>query len=509
METINWMELQNGSDIRGISTEGITGESVNLTPVKVERIAIAFIHWLSQNKGLHASKLKIGIGRDSRISAESLKYAFMNGVLSTGATIIDCGLTSTPAMYMGTIFEETIYSGSVMITASHLPYNRNGIKFFTNNGGLDKNDISDILLKAAQINPVVKPAQSHESFDLMSLYADFLVTRIRSEVNHPQHYSTPLNGFHIIVDAGNGAGGFFVHKVLKPLGADTSGSLFLEPDGMFPNHVPNPEDDVAIRFIQQAVKIHKADLGIIFDTDVDRAAAVDGRGISINRNSLIALVAAIVLEEHPGSVVVTDSITSDGLTEFIEKELAGKHHRFKRGYKNVINEAIKLNNQGEPCWLAIETSGHGALKENHFLDDGAYLMTKVLIKAAILRINEGKNLNELISMLRHPVESQEFRLKIQDDDFISYANQIIVKLDNFISFIPGWRKVPDNYEGIRVACDNQSGYGWFLLRMSLHDPVMALMVESNVSGGITNILSRLLPFFSTYSALETSTLIYN
>ena len=139
-----------------------------------------------------------------------------------------------------------------------------------------------------------------------------------------------------MVDAGNGAGGFYVDRVLKPLGADTTGSQFLDPDGTFPNHVPNPENKEAMEAICQAVIAHQADLGIIFDTDVDRAAAVDHQGNELNRNRMIALISAIVLQEHPGSTIVTDSITSDGLTQFIEQQLGGKHHRFRRGYKNVI-----------------------------------------------------------------------------------------------------------------------------------------------------------------------------
>ena len=80
---------------------------------------------------------------------------------------------------------------------------------------------------------------------------------------------------------------------------------------------------------------------------------------------------------------MTDSVTSNGLAEFIAGR-GGRHHRFKRGYKNVINEGIKLNSKGEECHLAIETSGHGAMKENYFLDDGAYLVVKVLIQLARL-----------------------------------------------------------------------------------------------------------------------------
>ena len=251
-------------------------------------------------------------------------------------------------------------------------------------------------------------------------------------------------------------------------------------------------------FIQKAVLKNKADLGIIFDTDVDRAAAVDQLGQSINRNELIALIGAIVLEEHPRTTIVTDSITSDGLATFIKKDLQGKHHRFKRGYKNVINEAIRLNENGQECWLAIETSGHAALKENYFLDDGAYLVTKLLIKAAQMRLVENKSLTNLIDRLKAPAESKEFRLKIRVPDFKSYGNHVIEELSRFVATVPGWKMVPDNYEGIRVACDASSGLGWFLLRLSLHDPVIPLNIESDKTGGMAEIAGKLAGFFAKY-----------
>ena len=101
-----------------------------------------------------------------------------------------------------------------------------------------------------------------------------------------------------------------------------------------------------------------------------------------NRNAIVALAAALIADSHPGSTVVTDSVTSRGLTSFLEVSLGLKHLRFKRGYKNVINKSIELNAQGIESYLAIETSGHAAYKENFFLDDGAYLATKIVIAAA-------------------------------------------------------------------------------------------------------------------------------
>ena len=120
----------------------------------------------------------------------------------------------------------------------------------------------------------------------------------------------------IVVDAGNGAGGFFA-ALLASLGADTTGSQFLDPNGLFPNHAPNPEDADAMAALSAAVVRSGADLGLIFDTDCDRGAVVGPDGQEINRNRLIAALAAIVLKECPGGTIVTDSVTSTGLAEFI------------------------------------------------------------------------------------------------------------------------------------------------------------------------------------------------
>jgi phosphomannomutase len=253
--------------------------------------------------------------------------------------------------------------------------------------------------------------------------------------------------------------------------------------------------------ICDAVVREKADLGVIFDTDVDRSAIVDANGNPVNRNALIAMISAVVLSEHPRSTIVTDSITSDGLTKFIETTSKGKHHRFQRGYKNVINESIRLNNAGEESWLAIETSGHAALKENYFLDDGAYLVAKLLVEMAKLN-TEGKTLTNLIEKLEQPVESVELRYVIDDADFGNYGKKVLVELTSKVAYIEGWEIVSPNYEGIRVRCTNPNELGWFLLRMSLHDPVMPLNIESEVVGGVDNIASRLRILLSEYPALK-------
>ncbi|MGB8700823.1 MAG: phosphomannomutase/phosphoglucomutase [Thermosynechococcaceae cyanobacterium] len=509
MQSVNWQSLQNGSDIRGVALAGVPNEPVNLTPEVVHLLGKAFATWLASRLGKSTADLRVSLGRDSRLSGEELLQSVADGIASVGSHGVDVAIASTPAMFMSTVTPGFNCDGAIMLTASHLPFNRNGLKFFTAQGGLSKTDIS-ALLKLAQDHAFdAAPIRGNlTQRNFISIYADQLVQRIRQTVNHPEQYAQPLKGFKIVVDAGNGAGGFFASQVLEPLGADTTGSQFLDPDGTFPNHIPNPENPDAMASIVQAVLDNKADLGIIFDTDVDRCAAVDHLGQAINRNRLIALMSAIVLREHPGSTIVTDSITSDGLTEFIETDLKGVHHRFKRGYKNVIDEAIRLNESGQESWLAIETSGHGAMKENYFLDDGAYLVSTLLIEAARLKL-EGKGLSDLIAHLKEPQESEEFRIKLKRDDFKAYGRTVIDKLQEFAESQHHWAIVPNNYEGVRVSCLAPHEAGWFLLRLSLHDPVIPLNIESNVTGGVSAIQKTLLDFFQPFDGLDLSALQEN
>ncbi|MBO5339543.1 MAG: phosphomannomutase/phosphoglucomutase [Oscillospiraceae bacterium] len=495
---MDYKKLQNGSDIRGVALEGIEGQNVNLTEAVCRNIGRGFALWLRQRLG--RDELRVSVGRDSRLSGPTLAGWLCTAMAQQGIQVTDIGMASTPAMFMSTVSGEKPFDASVMITASHLPFNRNGFKFFTKDGGLEKQDIAAILAFAAgnETTGLTPAAVTGGAF--MDDYAAILVNKVRSATGEQR----PLDGFKVVVDAGNGAGGFYVEKVLQPLGADTTGSQFLDPDGSFPNHIPNPEDAAAMEAIMSAVSANKADLGIIFDTDVDRAGAVLSDGSELNRNRIIAMLAVILLREHPGTTIVTDSITSTGLAAFIAKH-GGVHHRFKRGYRNVINESIRLNNAGQDSQLAIETSGHGALKENYFLDDGAYLVTKLLIELARGK-KEGYTLESLIADLAEPAESKELRLNIIPEDFKTYGQSVLDGLQEYAAKQPGWSIAPNNYEGVRVNLDADHGNGWFLLRMSLHDPLLPLNIESDVPGGVMTIAKELAPFLLSCEGLDTGKL---
>ncbi len=491
---MEYSKLKSGTDIRGEACENPQGLPVTLTDEVVEAIAGAFLKWCEKRLGHPAEGLRIAVGRDSRISGPRILEALKRVFIRYGVQGLDCGLASTPSMFMAV--KNLPCHCSVQITASHHPFYRNGLKFFTEEGGLDSPDISEILAYAQQgLCPEKECPGAWEEVCHMQTYALGLREQIKREVNG-EDYDHPLQGLHIVVDAGNGAGGFYAGEVLEPLGADVSDSQFLEPDGMFPNHIPNPEDKEAMASISQAVVRAKADLGVIFDTDVDRGAAVDSTGQEISRNRLVALASAIALEKAPGGTIVTDSITSDGLKTYIEETLGGRHHRFKRGYKNVINEALRLNKEGTDCPLAIETSGHAAMRENYFLDDGAYLVTKIIIKLAALR-KEGKDLKSLLAPLREAVEEKEVRLPILAEDFRACGQKLIDSLEAYAK-AQSWQIAPDSREGLRVSFPKGEGEGWFLLRLSVHDPILPLNIESDASGGTEQIKEKLLGFFRSH-----------
>lgn len=496
------LAVKNGSDIRGIASKARANENITLTKDVAKALAKAFCVWLGSRVG--KTQVRIALGHDPRISSPLLCEAVANGITSTGHDVVLTGLSTTPSMYKiikDTEWEGGPVHGAIMITASHLPYQYNGLKFFSPDGGIESADLQDIINLAVsyRFQEGIIGKKTHAPY--LDRYAASLVQYVREQTGEMR----PLQGKHIVVDAGNGSGGFFANKVLVPLGADTTGSQFLTPDGTFPYHSPNPEDKHAMQAICEAVSNAKADMGIIFDTDVDRAGAVDCDGTEINRNRLIALISAVLLEQKPGTIV-TDSVTSEGLTKFIEAK-GGKHHRFKRGYKNVINEAIRLNKKGEYTPLAIETSGHAALLENDFLDDGAYVITKLLVAFAKLA-KQGKHLTDLIADLETPKDETEIRIRFFEDcDFKTLGVKVIEDLKAYASKLKYATPAKDNHEGCRVYYNKAHGDGWGLVRMSLHEPIIPIHAESNREFGCLRILKDLYYFLQRYPFLDLSPLL--
>ncbi len=459
-----YLKLQNGSDIRGIAID-FEGEKINLTKDAISQIAYNFKLFLEKKLG--KDDLTVAIGRDPRLSGEKLITYLSDTLIELGVTVLDCSLASTPAMFMANIFEGILSDGSIMITASHLPWNRNGFKFFTGDGGLNKSDIK-FLLEERDIKFTEKKGVLKSCPELMKYYTHHLRDIIEKELG-----KDPLKDLKVLVDCGNGSGGFFVRDVLRPLGADTPGSQFLEPNGRFPNHVPNPENKEALESIISAVRDNDVDLGLIFDTDVDRCVAVDESANPIAKNGIVAL-ASTLISDHSGQTVVTDSVANDLLTKFLKEELNVEHYIFKRGYKNVIDKTIELNKEGIDAPLGIETSGHCAFRENFFLDDGAYLALKIVIKVAKLK-KEGKKISQLIRSLEHYKFSDEIRISVKNGERV--IESISDKLETLDL------KIINSFEGIR--CEFLDG--WCLIRKSLHDPIIVFNIEGNIASKVEDM----------------------
>lgn len=502
--------LISGTDIRGI-VEKYENRDVTLTGKEVKYIAKGFGKWIDQKFGRNAvlenRNIRIAVGYDARNTSEEFSKLIINTLKDMGIDVYNCKMTITPSLFMSTIFEDYKADGGVMITASHLPSYYNGLKFFSPNGGLEKEDIvefldmmgnnnCDCIEKMEKALELEKEKGKLKTKNLSDDYSEYLCDLIRKGSDNGEY---PLEGMRIVIDAGNGAAGFIAEKVIKKLGGDTTGSQFLDPDGNFPNHVPNPEVKEAMESIKKAVLDNNADFGIIFDADGDRSSFIDNKGREINRTNLIALLSDIVLKETPGATIVTDSLTSTGLKKFIE-DRGGKHHRFVRGYRNIINEAKRLTENGQYAPLAIETSGHAAFLENYFLDDGAYMAAKLLIE--LVKSNKkGILFTDVLNELDEPGYELELRFKILGKDFKNIGNEVIKDLEKHVMNVESWVLEKPNYEGVRVNINKEN---WFLLRLSLHEPLLCLNMECINENKAKEILHVLKEFFQNYETIDDS-----
>jgi phosphomannomutase len=327
----------------------------------------------------------------------------------------------------------------------------------------------------------------------------------------------PLAGLRIVLNSGHGSGGFFYH-VLHDLGADVSQCQLLNlPDASFPRGIPNPESDRMVQETTRLCEEIEADIGIMLDTDADRCGFIVPTSSTtfsysphqyqpLNRNRLIALLGRIFSERSPGCAIVTDSVTSEGLSKFLNN-LGVKHVRYLKGYANVIEKAMELTQSGQTnAEVAIETSGHCAMKENGYLDDGTYTAVKVIacLAQVVARDRSYRNLQsdhddesigggissnstkppsnllDLISTLEELEEVKELRISVKDgslettdstfQELCRYIEDACHKSSN------GWELDVDNLEGIRARTTGSHG-GFFMLRKSLHDPLLSLQVE--------------------------------
>lgn len=503
MTMVDYLELRHGANVRGIATALTEDQPIDLTEEVVSNIAKAFCVWLVSHTG--KIKVSVAIGYDARLSSPILCEAAASAILSIGHDVIVTDLSTAPSM--SALLQDDAWKaqypcdGAIMITGGNLPAEYNGLKFFFGDSSLTAEAVESMLAFADTYHYTEPPAIGQRvETSYMDAYAERFVTMIREATKE----ELPLLNKKIVVDAGNGVGGFFVEKVLVPLGADTSGSQYLEPDGTFPHYVPNPENNEIIASLSKAVLDAKADLGILFSADGEGIGLVDQDGSAINRNRFVALLSAIVLAEKPGTIV-TDSITSDGIAKFINTR-GGKHHRFMRGYQNVIDEARRLNGWGEYTPLAIETSGHAAMLENNFHNDSTYLLARLLI-AYVAAANNKQTLSDLIADLEQPVETLEARVLIPNTASVALnATRAICEYEAYALRTSYTTPAENNHEGCRVNYDEKHGNGWAMLRTSSHENDLLVLIESASEHGAIKMAKDLYYFLRDIPYLDVAPL---
>ena len=485
------------SAAHAIGQQSSLATSPPLTPLAAYCFGYALARMLVEGNPSLTQPPQIVIGHDPRTHGKTLVDAFCRGVTSLEGNeevqIYYTGIATTPGISTLCHLRSSQLKAGVAVTASHLPSDRNGFKLFMNGEGftsaqlLQLYEYSTICANEWYNRGILPPTSSHTIHDIentavacsgwvdwMPEYADFLRQSILDEV---QEGDKPLQGYSIVLNAGNGAGGFF-HSVIEDLGA-TVCALHCEPDGNFPNGVPNPEYPPMMEETTRACEECKADLGIMLDTDADRCGFIarnkDGKYEALNRNRLIALLGVLLSQSKPGSTIVTDSVTSEGLSTFLTNNLGLSHVRFIKGYANVIRKAKELKAE-----LAIETSGHSAFRENNYMDDGTYTAVKVL---SLMAKEKDTPLLELISDLHEVEEVGEIRMSTFDKsittmkavfDFCAMA--IEEACGEAKTSHLGWKLDTENLEGIRVSLSDSQ---FFMARKSLHDPIISIQIESN------------------------------
>lgn len=426
-------------DIRGIAEEDLTDENFAL-------IGKAFAtHMLAQGRK------RLVIGRDVRLSSDRLRNALVEAMVSCGVEVIDIGVVPTPTQYFAIVHLKA--DGGGMITGSHNPIEYNGFKMSTGIKAADGH-ISVGAIYGAEIQQLYKIIQSGkfasgkgkvEKIDVVPEYISAIKQRVK--------ISKKLK---IVVDAGNGCGGLFAPQIWKDLGCDVV-ELYCEPDGRFPNHLPDPTVMKYIKDLRELVVKEKADLGIGYDGDADRIGAVDNLGRPIFADKLVAMFAKFTLARIPGAKVVFDVKCSQALPEFIEKH-GGKPIMWKTGHS-----LLKAKMKEEHAPLAGEMSGHIFFGDDYFGYDDAIFGSGRLMQ---ILAASGKTMAELHDEIPAFISTPEIRIETTDEDKFKIVADLV-------SFFKKSHEVID-LDGARV----QFGDGWGLVRASNTQPALVLRFEA-------------------------------
>jgi phosphomannomutase len=439
-------------DVRGVVPDELDESVARAT-------GAAFVEVLDVLAGAGA----VVVGYDMRPSSPALAAAFAEGVTSTGADVVDIGLASTDQLYFAS---GRLQLPGAMFTASHNPARYNGIKMCRtgaspvgSESGL--RDIADLVSKALVDGPTSVPVDGGVTHkNLLTAYADHLNELVDLSKIRP---------LKVVVDAGNGMGGYTVPAVFAT-GPVEIVPMYFELDGNFPNHEANPLDPKNLVDLQAKVREVGADLGLAFDGDADRCFVVDERGEPISPSAVTGLVAVRELAKHPGSAVIHNLITSKAVPELIT-EHGGTPVRARVGHSYIKQKMAETD-----AVFGGEHSAHYYFRDFWRADTGMLAALHVL---AALGEQEDPA-SELFAAYERYVASGEINSRVDD------AAATVAAIEDTYGGQDGI--TVDHLDGLTVNAEKW----WFNVRASNTEPLLRLNVEAGDAATMERVRDEVL-----------------
>jgi phosphomannomutase len=432
--------------VKAYDIRGIVGEQLDATVV--HDIGAAFAELVARSAGSPA----VVIGYDMRDSSPGLAAAFAQGVTSRGVDVISIGLASTDMLYFAS---GQLGLPGAMFTASHNPARYNGIKLcragaapIGQDSGLDK--IRMVVEGGIEPGPGGGAVTER---DMLADYAQYLRSLVDLSAIRP---------LRVVVDAGNGMGGYTVPSVVEGLPLSLI-PLYFELDGNFPNHEANPLNPANLVDLQAAVREHGADLGLAFDGDADRCFVIDERGEPVSPSAITALVATRELATEPGATVIYNLITSQAVPEIVA-EHGGRPVRTRVGHSFIKQRMAETG-----AIFGGEHSAHYYFRSFWRADSG--MLAGLHVLAALGR--QQRPLSALMAEFSRYAASGEINSTVDDQRArMALVRQRFAARDGIQL---------DELDGLTVRCPNGS---WFNLRPSNTEPLLRLNVEARDAAAV-------------------------
>ena len=455
------------NDIRGIYGENITEEVFYYT-------GRAFVKYLAQQTGNTNQQIWITVCRDARLHSPSLSKSLVDGILSTGANVVDLGLAPTPIGYYSEVVglppfvtKYTPVTGAMIITASHNPSQYNGMKMTYAKSSLNEEQIKEVKKLTEEefmLNLPASPKGIYTEYDLIPDYIEAMV----------KNFGRIGEGLKVVVDSANATGGVVAPKLYRAMGCEVV-ELYSMPDGRFPHHHPNPSDEKTLNDIKRVVVETNADLGIAFDGDSDRIGVIDSEGNSLTGDKLLLIYAQDIIKEYNAKgikpFIVSEVKCSQVLYDTID-ELGGISVMCKTGHGYIKSKMKEVG-----AVLAGEMSGHTFFKDRYYgFDDAIYAGCRIIeILAEKKRYNKAFKISDLLKPFGKMYCSAEYRLSCPN----SLKKTTLEKFEEVISKEPDFfgSKIKDiiTLDGMRIVFE-QGGFA--LIRQSNTEPVFTLRFEA-------------------------------